>query len=62
MGVRVGEASWPTVTGAYRLGDVRHVYADTSRLAALAVGRPVPFAAGMDEFAHAPLRAPVPDR
>ena len=59
MGVVAGDASWPTVTGAYRLGDVRHVYADTSRLASLAVGEPLAFDAGMDEFARAPLRAPV---
>ena len=58
MGVRDGEASWPVVTGAYRLGDVRHVYADTSLLASLAVGAPLAFDAGMDEFAYGATARP----
>ncbi|GAA2780712.1 NAD-dependent epimerase/dehydratase family protein [Kitasatospora paracochleata] len=47
----------PVVTGEYRLGDVRHVTADSSRLRAELGWRPrVSFAAGMAEFAAAPLR------
>ncbi|WP_369182238.1 NAD-dependent epimerase/dehydratase family protein [Streptomyces sp. Y1] len=48
----------PVVTGEYRLGDVRHVTADSSRLRAELGWRPrVPFADGMVEFAAAPQRA-----
>jgi dTDP-L-rhamnose 4-epimerase len=52
----------PVVTGQYRLGDVRHVTASSDRLRAeLGVPDPVPFAAGVAEFATAPLRAaPTP--
>ncbi|MFC9327040.1 NAD-dependent epimerase/dehydratase family protein [Kitasatospora sp. NPDC057015] len=47
----------PVVTGRYRLGDVRHVTADSSRLRAELGWRPeVGFAAGMAAFAVAPLR------
>ncbi|MFE2261251.1 NAD-dependent epimerase/dehydratase family protein [Streptomyces griseosporeus] len=47
----------PVVTGAYRLGDVRHVTADSSRLRARLGWKPeVGFADGMREFAAAPLR------
>ncbi|WP_033822345.1 NAD(P)-dependent oxidoreductase [Kitasatospora sp. MBT63] len=47
----------PRVTGRYRLGDVRHVTADSGRLRAELGWRPaVEFAAGMAEFAKAPLR------
>ncbi|WP_329493705.1 NAD-dependent epimerase/dehydratase family protein [Kitasatospora herbaricolor] len=47
----------PVVTGRYRLGDVRHVTADSSRLRAELDWRPrVSFADGMAEFAKAPLR------
>ncbi|WP_405014444.1 NAD-dependent epimerase/dehydratase family protein [Kitasatospora sp. NBC_01539] len=47
----------PVVTGAYRLGDVRHVTADSGRLRTeLGVRARVGFAAGMREFAAAPLR------
>ncbi|MGW2209613.1 NAD-dependent epimerase/dehydratase family protein [Streptomyces sp. NPDC001781] len=42
----------PVVTGEYRLGDVRHVTADSARLRAELDWRPgVPFAEGMAEFA-----------
>ncbi len=60
VGAVPGDVRWPRVTGAYRLGDVRHVVADSSRLQSLA-GRaaPVSFTAGMEEFAHARLRDPV---
>ena len=50
----------PVVTGGFRLGDVRHVFASPARArAALGFGARVPFASGMSEFAGAPLRAPV---
>jgi len=50
----------PVITGEYRLGDVRHVTASSARLRAeLRVGDPVPFAAGIEEFAAAPLRPPA---
>jgi dTDP-L-rhamnose 4-epimerase len=48
----------PVVTGEYRLGDVRHITADSSRLREELDWRArVPFAEGMAEFAAAPLRA-----
>ncbi|MFH8932856.1 NAD-dependent epimerase/dehydratase family protein [Streptomyces griseosporeus] len=47
----------PVVTGEYRLGDVRHVTADSSRLRdRLGWKAEVAFADGMREFAAAPLR------
>ncbi|GGW70477.1 NAD-dependent dehydratase [Streptomyces lucensis JCM 4490] len=47
----------PVVTGEYRLGDVRHITADSSRLRAALGWRPrVGFADGMKEFARAGLR------
>ncbi|WP_197683406.1 hypothetical protein [Jiangella alkaliphila] len=51
-------APTPVVTGEYRLGDVRHVVASPACAAeVLGFMARVPFAAGVDEFAHAPLRA-----
>ncbi|MEW1692789.1 NAD-dependent epimerase/dehydratase family protein [Streptomyces sp. NPDC091265] len=48
----------PEVTGEYRLGDVRHVTADSRRLREELGWMPaVGFAEGMAEFAAAPLRA-----
>ncbi|MFE7524592.1 NAD-dependent epimerase/dehydratase family protein [Kitasatospora sp. NPDC057542] len=48
----------PVVTGEYRLGDVRHITADSSRLRAeLAWRARVAFTDGMREFAAAPQRA-----
>ncbi|QOV44486.1 NAD-dependent epimerase/dehydratase family protein [Streptomyces chromofuscus] len=48
----------PVVTGEYRLGDVRHITADSARLRAELGWRPaVGFADGMREFARAGLRA-----
>ncbi|MFE5585895.1 NAD-dependent epimerase/dehydratase family protein [Kitasatospora sp. NPDC056531] len=48
----------PVVTGEYRLGDVRHITADSTRLREELDWRArVPFAEGMAEFAAAPLRA-----
>jgi dTDP-L-rhamnose 4-epimerase len=53
----------PTVTGAYRLGDVRHVTASPLRAArALGFRAAVPFAEGMAEFASAELRSSVADQ
>jgi dTDP-L-rhamnose 4-epimerase len=46
------------VTGRYRLGDVRHVFASPERAAReLGFVAREEFAAGMREFATAPLRA-----
>ncbi|AIA08380.1 NAD-dependent epimerase/dehydratase family protein [Streptomyces noursei] len=51
----------PVVTGEYRLGDVRHITASAHRLRTELDWRPrVAFAAGMAEFAAAPLRAGGP--
>ncbi len=48
----------PVVTGAYRLGDVRHVTACSARLRDELGWKPLEsFADGMAEFATAPLRA-----
>lgn len=47
----------PVVTGEYRLGDVRHITADSSRLRAeLGWKAEVGFTEGMEEFATAKLR------
>jgi dTDP-L-rhamnose 4-epimerase len=47
----------PVVTGGHRLGDVRHITASSARLRSeLGVPAPVPFEAGIAEFATAPLR------
>ncbi|MFJ4534635.1 NAD-dependent epimerase/dehydratase family protein [Streptomyces tibetensis] len=47
----------PVVTGEYRLGDVRHITADSSRLRAELGWKPeVGFEAGMREFARAGMR------
>ncbi|MGW7402826.1 NAD-dependent epimerase/dehydratase family protein [Streptomyces sp. NPDC054833] len=51
----------PVVTGEYRLGDVRHITADSSRLRAALGWKPeVGFEAGMREFARARLRGEEP--
>jgi dTDP-L-rhamnose 4-epimerase len=45
------------VTGEYRLGDVRHITADSARLrAGLGWKAEIGFAEGMREFARAGLR------
>lgn len=50
----------PVVTGAYRLGDVRHITASSRRIRDELDWRPlVAFAQGMAEFATAPLRGPA---
>jgi dTDP-L-rhamnose 4-epimerase len=47
----------PVITGEYRLGDVRHITASSARAAEeLGWSAAEPFAAGMAEFAAAPLR------
>ncbi len=47
----------PVVTGEYRLGDVRHITADSSRLRAeLGWKAEVEFTEGMREFATSKLR------
>ncbi len=56
--VHDGSAPPPRITGAYRLGDVRHVFADPSlALTTLGFAAREDFAAGMAEFARAELRA-----
>ncbi len=58
--VHDGEAPAPRVTGAYRLGDVRHVFADAARARReLGFEATEDFAAGMAEFARSELRAPA---
>ena len=54
-----GEAApAPVVTGEYRLGDVRHVFASADRAReVLGFAATEDFDAGMTEFARAPLRA-----
>ena len=48
----------PVVTGDYRLGDVRHVFASVEQARdALGFAAQEDFAQGMAEFARAPLRA-----
>jgi dTDP-L-rhamnose 4-epimerase len=50
----------PVVTGAYRLGDVRHVFASTDRIrGALGWSATIPFAEGVAGLARESLRAPV---
>ncbi|MEV0848347.1 NAD-dependent epimerase/dehydratase family protein [Streptomyces sp. NPDC049954] len=51
----------PVVTGEYRLGDVRHITADSGRLRTELGWRPeVSFADGVAEFAAEPMREAVP--
>jgi dTDP-L-rhamnose 4-epimerase len=53
----------PVVTGGYRLGDVRHVFASATHAAEqLGFRAAVPFDVGMREFATASLRRPVGPR
>jgi dTDP-L-rhamnose 4-epimerase len=50
----------PRVVGSYRLGDVRHVFADPARArATLGFAATVPFDEGMRAFADAALRRPI---
>jgi dTDP-L-rhamnose 4-epimerase len=51
------DAPRPLVTGQYRLGDVRHVFASAERAErVLGFRAREDFRAGMAEFASAPLR------
>jgi dTDP-L-rhamnose 4-epimerase len=51
------EAPRPEVTGDFRLGDVRHVFADATRAReVLGFTAEIPFAEGVAEFARAKLR------
>ena len=55
--LEAGRAPRPVVTGDYRLGDVRHVFASAERAReVLGFTASVPFADGMAEFARAELR------
>ncbi len=57
-GPSAGSRSLPVITGDYRAGDVRHVVASPRRATAeLGFTAAVGPAAGLAEFAHAPLRA-----
>ncbi|MYQ57281.1 MULTISPECIES: NAD-dependent epimerase/dehydratase family protein [unclassified Streptomyces] len=50
----------PRVTGEYRLGDVRHITADSARLThELGWRAEVPFDEGIAEFAREPMREPT---
>jgi dTDP-L-rhamnose 4-epimerase len=52
-----GGATGPTVTGEFRLGDVRHVFADSTKARdMLGFEAEIGLEEGMAEFAHAPLR------
>jgi hypothetical protein len=52
-----GEGPEPKVTGAFRLGDVRHVFASPTRAwEALGFRATVPFEDGMVELATAEMR------
>jgi dTDP-L-rhamnose 4-epimerase len=52
-----GNDAAPVVTGEFRLGDVRHVFASIDRARRhLGYEPKVGFVAGMREFAEAPLR------
>jgi dTDP-L-rhamnose 4-epimerase len=55
-----GDESWPTTTGAYRLGDVRHVFASIERaVEVLGFRSSIEFDVGMKDFATAALRDPI---
>jgi dTDP-L-rhamnose 4-epimerase len=61
FGAGPDDPHWPVITGRYRLGDVRHVFASTDR-ASLELGYTgtVEFEAGICSFARAPLRTTTP--
>jgi len=55
--LRPDGAPAPRVVGGYRLGDIRHVFADPTRAAnVLGFTAAIPFETGMREFSQAPLR------
>ena len=58
LAAAIPDAPAPVVTGEFRLGDVRHVFASAARArTTLGFEAREEFGAGMAEFAHAPLRA-----
>lgn len=60
FGATPGSPLWPQVTGTYRLGDVRHVFAATAKAEReLGFRSAIGFTDGMAEFATAELRAAV---
>ena len=60
FGVEPGDRRWPVVTGGFRLGDVRHVYASTDAAKNdLQFTAAIDFTTGMRSFATATLRASV---
>jgi len=60
LAVEFGGQVEPKVTGDYRLGDVRHIVASPdAAVRELGFSADAGFAAGMAEFARAPLRAPA---
>jgi dTDP-L-rhamnose 4-epimerase len=60
FGSNPGDELWPVVTGAFRQGDVRHVFASPNRAATeLGYQSTINFDDGMQAFATAPLRAAV---
>jgi dTDP-L-rhamnose 4-epimerase len=61
--LRPAGAPEPVVTGSFRLGDIRHVFASADRAAErLGFRAAVGFTEGMQEFASAPLRRSVAPR
>jgi dTDP-L-rhamnose 4-epimerase len=60
FGSQPGDSLWPQVTGGFRLGDVRHVYASTeAAIDGIGFSASVAFDDGMAEFATASLRSSV---
>ena len=63
FGSAANDVLWPIVTGEFRLGDVRHVFASATKASTeLGFTAAVPFDEGMAEFAHASMRAPTSGR
>jgi dTDP-L-rhamnose 4-epimerase len=57
-----GDQLWPVVTGTFRLGDVRHVFASATNAAdSLGFTANVTFDDGMAEFARSTMRASASD-
>jgi dTDP-L-rhamnose 4-epimerase len=60
LGAQFPDAPDPTITGEYRTGDVRHIFASPQRAREeLGFSAQVGFEDGMARFATDPLRAPV---
>ena len=56
------ERSLPVTTGEFRVGDIRHCYADVSRLAQVLVLTPkIELATGLREFSEWVLEQPLPE-